>query len=222
LNELDRLEINYRGPCTKLDAFRASLTKWSASSIDSNMFLETFPDDGRTPYTTVTLTYIGCRGGAVPAPVEAQGGSLATVSADDGESELSVLYWSPHSQVSWISKTGTPQHTGTPSGAIVIKERRVSGHVPPIFRLQSLASYYLAIASAQGLSGPELSALQSSVNAQLARLDDAATPIRTAIKARFNATFPPDIENSEFHAQPLVPGRYWACRSVTSKVLKPF
>lgn len=221
LNELDALEVTYLGPCTKLDAYRASLTKWTPSSIDSNVFLETFPDDGRAPYTTVTLRYIGCRGGQVPAPVDSQGGSLATVSADDGESEVSALYWSPHVARTWISKTGGDDSGAvTPGGEIDIRERRISGHIPPIFRLQALASYNIAIATAQGMSPEDLATLQAAIATQLAALDAAAAPVRAAIQARFNFAFTPETRKTEFHATPIVPGRYWLCRSVTSKILK--
>lgn len=222
--ELDSLEITYRGLYSNLDTFRNSLTKWTASTIDPNMFLETWSDDGAPVQPRITLRYIGCKGGQLPTPSVAQGSSLATVSTTDGENQLSVLYRSPHTQTSWIGASPANSYAGEFSspGSITIIERRSGNHIPSAFRLQVQAQYVLARATAAGASPAEVAALQAQIDAALGLIDAPIAAMKALILTYFNHAFTQTEQAGEFEAVPLVPNRYWACHSITQKVLVPF
>jgi hypothetical protein len=224
LGALDALEIPYQGYVGYLDAFRNSLVRWRPSIVDSNMFLETWPDDGHVVMPTVTLRFIGCKGGILPTPAVTQGSSLTTVSTTDGENQLSVLYRSPHTQVSWIGNSTNNTHAGefSNTATVTIIERRSGNHIPTVFRLQAQAQYYLARATAAGANPAAIAALQAAIDAQLATLDAPIDAMKAAILLYYNAAFSQAEQAGEFEAVPLVPNRYWACHSITQKVLVPF
>lgn len=214
LVQLDTLEITYQGLYSKLAAFQNTLTKWAQSNLDSNMFLETWSDDGHPVKPLVTLRYIGCRGGQLPAVAIKQGDSLTTASTTGVE--ISVLYRSPHTQQSWIGNNDTMTHSGFSNPrAITIVERRVAGHIPYFFWTRQKAQYEAALLTAapEDVAGIEaiLAALETKIAANL-----------VLIEGYVAALFAQTDQVTAFEATPLVPGRYWACESVTSKVLVPF
>jgi len=64
--ELDRLVIPWRGSVEDLEDFLDSHPIWEQSDVDTNMYLADYPSDDHKQFPTVSLTYIGKRGGALP------------------------------------------------------------------------------------------------------------------------------------------------------------
>jgi hypothetical protein len=65
--ELDRCIVPWRGSIDALNGFINGLTMWSAAStVDSNMFLESYPIDEHKQFPTVNLTFLGKRHGRLP------------------------------------------------------------------------------------------------------------------------------------------------------------
>lgn len=215
LNELDALEIKYQGAYSELDDFRDSLVKWSASDVDDKMYLETFPDDGDGVKPTVTLRFIGCKGGELPSPQKQHGTSLATASQTDGELQLDVLYYSPNTAYTWIGENDDMTHSGFSNPLdISIDQRRVNGHIPLALRDPSWYKTNYQYALASDAQRARIDAYQASITTQLATA-------AARLKAFYDSSFSTAERVTEFSAVELVPGKYWLCKSVTSKVLEP-
>lgn len=109
--DLDGLTIAMSGPYSALNAYVDSLAKWSASSLDSNMFLESWDSDGDKHWPTVSLHYTGKKGGIVSSTIQKSvtaPTSVATYVQDD-DNTLSLTYRVPTETITSIERTAMPQ-----------------------------------------------------------------------------------------------------------------
>lgn len=132
LVELDALELVYQGSYNKLNTFRNTLSKWKPSALDGNMFLESFPSDGDRVKPTVTLRYVGCINGVLPASQLEHGKSLTTANFSRGDDSLEILYESPHTVVNWIGTSAAINRAdfSNPEPDIVVRLLRINGVTP--------------------------------------------------------------------------------------------
>lgn len=110
---LDSLAVQFRGSVSNLSGFMATRSRWQASTLDSNFFLDSWESDGDRVFPTVTCHYIGCRGGAPPPPLEDVDEPIqqANYTAFAGSPSISITYVSPVTQKRSITRT-------RPSGSI--------------------------------------------------------------------------------------------------------
>lgn len=108
--ELDRLVVPVQGPYSGLAAYIAGLTMWSASGIDSNMFLGDFSVNTDKHFPIVDLVYLGKRGGTLPPDRHSNGESIqqARYTTFSGKSYVNMTYVGPTStKVIWSRTTFT-------------------------------------------------------------------------------------------------------------------
>jgi hypothetical protein len=109
---LDQLDVPFDGALTGLTTYVAGLTRGTAWSGDSNLYLTDWSTDTHSKqYPIVTLTYTGARGGTLP-PVERESGG-AVASATTNTSALifpstatnpaSATFYAPFNAISFIS-----------------------------------------------------------------------------------------------------------------------
>lgn len=103
--ELDSLFVDYTGSVSAMNAFLNSRQRWEPSSIDGNMLLSEWPNDADPHHPTVTLRYVGLKGGQTKTPLiddvsSEQSIRYATV---DGSLWLDLRYISPGAQARLIS-----------------------------------------------------------------------------------------------------------------------
>lgn len=96
---LDTLTVDYDVPASGLSTYIATLSKWAASSIDANMFLESWDNDDAKQYPTVTLKYIGFKGGTLPVAITSTSTAQqqATFTSFTGRTTLNMSYIAPAS-----------------------------------------------------------------------------------------------------------------------------
>ena len=115
--DLDRLILPYRGDVDQLNTFVASLTMWSASLLDSNMFLESFPNDGHQQFPTVRVSFIGKQGGTLPPDKNTTGETVQTASftSYSGKTRVNITYLAPSSTKRTWSRTPIDVSTVSPA-----------------------------------------------------------------------------------------------------------
>lgn len=99
--DLDRLVVPFRGDVDQLEAYltAASSSRWSASALDGAMFLESWANDGHKQFPTVSLTYLGRKGGSLPPTKRQRGKTVqqSSFSSFTGKTEANVTYLAPTS-----------------------------------------------------------------------------------------------------------------------------
>src|SRR4030095_15049519 len=112
--DLDTLSVEYSGAAPRLDEFLDSLVEGTPSEIDSNMLLVSWqPSNASKVYPTVTLNYLGAKGGILPPGRNRRGNSLQTASTAAGPAQVTLTYLAPFTEYNWIS-------TGPTDGAIAL------------------------------------------------------------------------------------------------------
>jgi hypothetical protein len=102
--DLDTLSVEYSGAAPGLDAFLDSLVEGTPSEIDSNMLLVSWqPSNASKVYPTVTLNYLGAKGGILPPGRNRRGNSLQTASTTAGPAQVTLTYLAPFTEYTWIS-----------------------------------------------------------------------------------------------------------------------
>jgi len=118
---LDSLIVEMHGAASALSAYLSTLTKYSGHSGDSNMRLSDWDNDNDRQWPTVTLRYIGCRGGFTANRVKpTQDTTLqsASYSQQSGESGVTIdlQYYTGSSHAGAIASSPTSYPTAvTPS-----------------------------------------------------------------------------------------------------------
>jgi hypothetical protein len=103
--DLDTLSVEYSGAAPGLDAFLDSLHEGQESEIDSNMLLVNWrPSSASKFYPSVTLNYLGAKGGIMPPGQNRLGNSLQTATTESGASNVTLTYLAPWTEYTWISR----------------------------------------------------------------------------------------------------------------------
>src|SRR4030095_2288246 len=131
--DLDTLSVEYSGAAPGLDAFLDSLIEGSPSAIDPNMLLVNWqPARASKVYPSVTLNYVGAKGGILPPGRNRRGNSLQTASTTAGPAQLTLTYLAPFTEYTWIS-------TGPADGAIALPPS--SGSATNIYPIPGTISF---------------------------------------------------------------------------------
>jgi hypothetical protein len=102
--DIDQMIVPYSGAGPGLDAFLASLNKWDASPIDSNMLLTDWRVSGGSKvYPEVQLSYTGVKDGILPPPQHSKGMSTQSAQATVTGIPVSITYLAPWTETTWIS-----------------------------------------------------------------------------------------------------------------------
>lgn len=215
---LDVLTVPMDGPETGRATYQSTLSRWSASSIDSRMYLAGWHGNEDRQYPRIDLRYIGCKGGSIPPPLLEQKTTLQTASATDGQLQLEVLYRSPQTVFTWIGTdpdTITHQGFSHPQDTSIVT-RRMNGHVPLPWAISNILAAASFAANNDDAGAAKLALVESYLAQNQALIDD----LKDRVIAYFNIVFMETTLLTEFTASPLVPDRYWTCKSVTSKILE--
>lgn len=118
--ELDQMSVPFSGAVTGLTTYISSLTRGSAWSGDSSMFLTGWSvSDSNKQYPTVTLEYMGAKAGLLPPAKIDYDDQVQTASSSRSastvlSSPLTVEYYAPSVIYSWI----TANSRGSSSGGV--------------------------------------------------------------------------------------------------------
>lgn len=213
----DTLAIDMEVPASGLNAYLATLQKWSACPLDGAMYLADWTNDSNRQYPTVSLRYLGCRGGNLPSPKPVLGTSLSTSSATalDNGLHLDILYRSPFTQWKWISTSVNNDKTDQSNNtAPTIVTRRLNGGIPGGFDiLTQFKINQLVAVTKDAPTQAKLSAVLAQVNAQ-------QQAYRGVIANFYAVAFAPHTRVTSFTSEPVVPGHYYLNQSTVSTVLE--
>ena len=209
--ELDTCTVTYQGAQYRAKAFMDSLGAYGTLSCtdeaganlnDSFMFLTSWTSDENPVLPTVTLNYIGMRGGAGRGVLAEDDVSLQTVSTNktitDSSSvnyqitiSLSVIYIGSRTTYKWAA-LANPGATPTYSAVRNI----------PVLNMGSAGIRQMTFSG---------------------MVDDAGEPSGTIstgdATAVFN-TFSAVSQTTSFPVSEVVPGKLWTCQSVNEYILK--
>lgn len=214
---LDRLRRSYRVKYATADeVIAAEPGRNSSDSVFGGMHLiESNVTENASSSPRLDRIYEGFfNSGSLPPVRVKQGVSLATVSTTDGSLQLEVLYRSPTTTYSWIDTVDDNIRYSGVSNPLDLEviTRRVGGHVPPVWRISNIITAAPSAGTAQ----------LTDVEDYLAQNEDIVEAVKQLIIDYFNLVFSEDEEVTSFTAEELVPGQFFRCNSVSSKVLVPF
>jgi hypothetical protein len=171
--DLDTLSVEYSGAAPGLDAFLDSLVEGTPSAIDSNMLLVNWqPARASKVYPSVTLNYLGAKGGILPPGRNRRGNSLQTATTSAGPAQVTLTYLAPFTEYTWIS-------TGPADGAIALPP--APGSVSNIYQIPGTIFFTAGSTNINGIG----------FNNEPIRADDViVVPLRAPLE---NVTDPPAI-----------------------------
>ena len=223
--EFDTCTVTYQGAQYRAKAFMDSLAAYAtmtctdeagANLNDSSMFLTSWTSDENPVLPSVTLTYMGMRGGVGRGVLAEDDVSLQTVSTSktitDSSSvnyqitiSLSVIYISSRTTYKWAALSN-PGSTPTYSAV-----RNV-----PVLNMGSAAIRQM---SYTGQVETDTSGRSSTTNGNGAAVVPSSSIPTGDATAVFN-TLSGVPQTTTFTVSEVVPGKLWTCQSVNEYILK--